>query len=187
VRLVAYLIAEDAEQEPDSRELKEYLRERLPDPMIPSHYIVLDSFPLTPNKKVDRNALPAPMDIAPKATASGDGGAAVNELEAKVLAIWQQALQLNDIGVDDNFFDLGGHSILAVKVHRQLNESLEQSLLITDLFRFPTVKALAEYLANGDSSGASLQASQNRAARRRNAMAARRGARNRPGSPSTSG
>jgi natural product biosynthesis luciferase-like monooxygenase protein len=187
VRLVAYLITDDADQEPDSRELKEYLRERLPDPMIPSHYIVLDSFPLTPNKKVDRKALPAPMDIAPKAPATGGGGVPVNELEAKVLAVWQEALQLNDISVEDNFFDLGGHSILAVKVHRQLNESLEQSLLITDLFRFPTVKTLAEYLADGDSSGASLKASQNRAARRRNAMAARRGTRNRSGNPSASG
>jgi len=102
-----------------------------------------------------------------------------------VLAIWQEALQLNNISVDDNFFDLGGHSLLAVKVHRQLNDSLQQTLAITDLFRFPTVKALAEHLADGGGSGPSLQGSQNRAARRRKAMGARRGARNRSGSTST--
>jgi len=179
VRLVAYLIAADAGDEPDARELKELLRGRLPEPMIPSHFITLDGFPLTPNKKVDRKALPAPMDVAPKASGSHDGGAPANDIEAKVLAVWQQALQLPDISVDDNFFDLGGHSLLAVKVHRELNESLEQTLAITDLFRFPTVRSLAEHLSGTAGDGASLQSSQNRAARRRQAMTSRRGNRKR--------
>jgi len=93
--------------------------------------------------------------------------------------VWQEVLQLPSIDVDDNFFDLGGHSLLAVKVHRRLNETLERNLAITDLFRFPTVKSLAEHLS-GDGAGASLQGSQDRAAMRRQAMAARRGGRNRP-------
>jgi len=185
VRLVAYLIAANTEQEPESRQLKEYLRERLPDPMVPSHFITLESFPLTPNKKVDRKALPAPMDVAPKAAGHGDGAVPANEMETKVLEIWKEALQLNNISVDDNFFDLGGHSLLAVKVHRQLNDSLQQTLAITDLFRFPTVKALAEHLTDDGSSGPSLEGSQNRAARRRKAMGARRSARNRSGNTST--
>lgn len=102
------------------------------------------------------------------------------------MAVWQEVLQLSEIDVEDNFFDLGGHSLLAVKVHRRLNESLERSLAITDLFRFPTVKSLAEYLADG-ADGSSLQGSQDRAAMRRQAMAARRGGRGRSKeSPSTS-
>ena len=179
VRLVAYLIAADEGDEPAPRELKEYLRDCLPEPMVPSHYIVLDVFPLTPNKKVDRNALPAPLEVAPKAAPGSEAAAPANELEAQVLEIWKTALQLNDISVDDNFFDLGGHSILAVKVHRQLNESLEQSLAITDLFRFPTVRTLVEHLAGGDSAARSMKGSQDRAAKRREAMAARRGSRRR--------
>lgn len=178
VRLVAYYIVADDDAEPETRELKAYLRERLPDPMIPSHFIALDSFPLTPNKKVDRKALPAPLDVAPKATADS-GGAPASETEAQVLAIWQEVLQAPNISVDDNFFDMGGHSLLAVKVHRRLNETIDKPLLITDLFRFPTVKALAEYLSGGDGGGASLEGSQDRAARRRKAMTARRGSRNR--------
>jgi acyl carrier protein len=190
VRLVAYLLAEDGAAEPAARELKEYLRERLPEAMVPSHFIVLERFPLTPNKKIDRKALPAPLDVLPKAasrTVSGDGAPA-SELEATVVSIWKEVLQLPEVGVDDNFFDLGGHSLLAVKVHRRLNETLERSLAITDLFRFPTVKALAEFLADGAEGGASLQGSQDRAALRREAMAARRGARNRPrGTPTSPG
>jgi acyl-CoA synthetase (AMP-forming)/AMP-acid ligase II len=178
VRLVAYLVATDPDAEPSSRELKEYLREHLPEAMVPSHFIVLERFPQTPNKKIDRKALPAPMDATPRTKTGEGGGAPASELEAKVLAVWQEVLQLPEIDIDDNFFDLGGHSLLAVKVHRRLNETLERSLAITDLFRFPTVKSLAEYLSDGGT-GASLQGSQDRAAMRRQAMAARRGARGR--------
>jgi acyl carrier protein len=179
VRLVAYLVPADPAAGPSPRELKEHLRGRLPDVMVPSHYIALESFPQTPNKKIDRKALPAPTDIIRQAKAgeAGDGTPA-SDLEAQVLEVWREVLQLPDIGLDDNFFDLGGHSLLAVKVHRRLNEALERTLAITDLFRFPTVKSLADHLSGGGS-GASLQASQDRAAARRQAMAARRGGRQR--------
>jgi natural product biosynthesis luciferase-like monooxygenase protein len=185
VRLVAYLVADDPEAAPSARDLKEYLREHLPEAMVPSHFVTLDKFPLTPNKKIDRKALPAPMEAGPrKAASAGGGGAPASELEAKVLGVWQEVLQLPEIDIEDNFFDLGGHSLLAVKVHRRLNETLERNLAITDLFRFPTVKSLAEHLS-GDGAGGSLQASQDRAAARRQAMANRRGGRTRPrGTPS---
>lgn len=185
IRLVAYLVPVDPEAEPSSRDLKEHLRGRLPDVMVPSHYIALERFPQTPNKKIDRNALPAPTDVIRQAKAGeADDGAPASHMEAQVLEVWREVLQLPDIGLDDNFFDLGGHSLLAVKVHRRLNEALERSLAITDLFRFPTVKSLADHLSGGGS-GASLQASQDRAAARRQAMAARRGGRQRPrGAPS---
>ena len=178
VRLVAYVIAADVAAEPTARELKDYLRERLPEAMVPSHFIALEQFPLTPNKKIDRKALPAPMSFVSKVVAGKSGSAPASDLEAKVLGVWQEVLQLPDIGIDDNFFDLGGHSLLAVKVHRRLNETLDRPLVITDLFRFPTVKALAEYLAGGGAA-ASLQGSQDRAAMRRESLAARRGGRNR--------
>jgi acyl carrier protein len=90
-----------------------------------------------------------------------------------VLASWRDVLQLKSIGVDDNFFDLGGHSLLAVKVHRRLAETFARTIAITDLFRFPTVRVLAEFLADGDA-GTALQASHDRAALRRQALAGRR-------------
>lgn len=187
VRLVAYLIASQPEAAPAPRELKDYLREHLPEPMVPSHFVTLEAFPLTPNRKIDRKALPAPMEAGarPARAAADAGGPPASDLEAKVLAIWQEVLQLPDIDTEDNFFDLGGHSLLAVKVHRRLNETLERPLAITDLFRFPTVKSLADFLSDG-SGGVSLQGSQDRAAMRREAMAARRGARSRTrGTPTT--
>ncbi len=180
VRLVAYIIPADKDIELPVRELREHLRGLLPEAMVPAHFISLDAFPLTPNRKIDRNALPSPLEATP--AASGKDGAPASQTEEKVLAVWREVLQLPTIGIDDNFFDIGGHSLLAVKVHRRLSEVLERPLVITDLFRFPTVRALAGFMADGDS-GSSLQSSQDRAAQRRQAMAARRGARSRSSGP----
>lgn len=178
VRLVGYLIAADAAAPPPAKGLKDYLRERLPEAMVPSAFVVLESFPQTPNRKIDRKALPAPSQ-APGAAAGKEasaGGAPASELERLIAGIWQEVLNVAQVGLDDNFFDLGGHSLLAVKTHRRLVEVLPKPIGITDLFRFPTVRALAEYLADGDS-GESLQQSQARGASRRDALAARRASR----------
>ncbi len=177
VRLVAYLIPAAAGDAVDGRALREHLRGLLPDTMVPSHYVTLEKFPQTPNRKIDRKALPAPVAATGKrADDTAETGPPASELEARVLSVWQEALMLDAIGLEENFFDLGGHSLLAVKVHRRLSEELGRPLAITDLFRFPTVRSLSEYLADG-SGGETLQASRDRAAMRRQAMAARRGAR----------
>ena len=120
----------------------------LPDYMMPSAFVRLDSFPLTPNKKVDRNALPAPgaqVETAkprPASTPVGSGA------ERQIAEIWEAILGVQDIGPKDNFFDLGGHSLLAVQAHREIKAQLKlPSLSITDIFRFPTLSGLAGRIA----------------------------------------
>jgi len=175
VRLVAYIIPCEAGSTMDRAEFRQLLRSRLPESMVPAHYVELDQFPMTPNRKIDRKALPAPA--VQQTTAGGSqnagGTAAAGSLEAEVSAIWQDVLQLPSVGLDDNFFDLGGHSLLAVKLHRRLCDAFEKKLVITDLFRFATVRTLAAYLGSGEDSG-SLQDSQDRAERRRQSQANRR-------------
>jgi len=121
--------------------LRADLHDRLPDYMIPSAWVVLDALPLTANGKVDRLALPVPQPTE-RATLA----AATNDAQAGVLAIWRELLSINDVGIHDNFFDLGGHSLLLVKLHRKLAERFGDRLSIVDLFRFSTVYAQAERL-----------------------------------------
>ncbi|NNL66919.1 MAG: LLM class flavin-dependent oxidoreductase, partial [Myxococcales bacterium] len=173
-RLVAYLIPQEG-REPGSQALRDHLREKLPDFMVPSHFVCLDEFPQTPNRKVDRKALPDPAELAARAPAVHRKPE--NEVEETIARIWQEVLRIPQVGREDNFFDLGGHSLLALKTHRQIVAELDASdLKITDLFRFPTVRALAGHLSDADA-GPSLQQSQDRADARRDAMARRRASR----------
>jgi amino acid adenylation domain-containing protein len=143
-RLIAYLVADDEDGMHGTGELRAFLRERLPSYMIPNVFVALERLPLTANGKVDRRALPAPVTawqeederyIAPQ-----------TELEHSVVAIWREVLGAERIGVHDNFFDLGGHSLLIVRVHNKLRETLRREIPIVELFRHPTVTALSEYL-----------------------------------------
>ncbi len=163
--LVAYLIPRG--ESLDVASLRARLRETLPEVMVPAHFSTLESFPLTPNHKIDRNALPE-VGALPRERSRPPA----NELEARIAGVWQEVLGLPSVGTEDNFFDLGGHSILAVKAHRQLVEALGQPLSIIDLFRFPTIRALAEFLGRG--STVSLQPGQERADIRREMLTRRR-------------
>ncbi|UKO96129.1 non-ribosomal peptide synthetase [Nostoc sp. UHCC 0870] len=126
-----------------STELKNYLKSRLPDYMIPAQIIVLDELPLTPNGKLDRKALPAPnvevegLYVAPR-----------NEVEQQLAQVWSAILEHQDIGIHDNFFDLGGHSLLAVKLLNHLQQEFEQQLSLSSLFQNPTIAQLAEQLSH---------------------------------------
>jgi hypothetical protein len=123
--------------------------------------------PMTPNGKVDRRALPDPS-TAVAATPSIESRPA-NVIEETIAGVWRELLQLSHVSRDANFFDLGGHSLLAVQVHRRLRELLpERPVGITDLFRFPTIAALAEFLGGGDGGEARLQDSAARGEARRN-------------------
>jgi natural product biosynthesis luciferase-like monooxygenase protein len=164
-RLVAYLVAHhDATL--DSSALREALRERLPEFMLPSAFVVLDEFPHTPNGKIDRKALPAPDAAAPVAAA--EYVAPTSDLESQIAEVWKDVLKLATVGTRDNFFDLGGHSLLAVQAHRRLKDALQRDLSITDIFRFPTIQSLATYLTEGSQGGA--QQGSDRAQGRRAAM-----------------
>ncbi len=145
-RLVAYVVPGDGEP-PTSAELRSFLKDRLPDYMVPAAYMVLDSFPLTTNGKVDRRALPAPEASRPELDA--DFVAPEADVERTIATIWAQALGLERVGVHDNFFDLGGHSLHLITVHGRLTSELGTDIPMVDLFRFPTVSALAQHLSEG--------------------------------------
>ncbi|MCZ6834527.1 MAG: LLM class flavin-dependent oxidoreductase [Planctomycetota bacterium] len=181
VRLVAYLVPVENDSI-DENELREMLREMLPEYMLPSHYVVLDAYPLTPNRKVDRKALPAPDQSGSESKL--EAILPTNDVELTIIEIWKEVLGVASAGIEDNFFDLGGHSLLAVKTHRRLAESFQRTITITDLFRYPTVRALAEFLNDETPGipGASLQKSEDRAETRREMMAKRRQRRTRQGS-----
>jgi hypothetical protein len=139
VRLVAYVVGPAREGD-----LRRALSAALPEHMVPQHYVTLPAMPLTPNKKVDRKALPAPQAAAPVPVA--DSGP-VAGIEAQIAAVWQRVLGVPKVGARDNFFALGGHSLLAVQAHREIRAALGATKLsITDIFRFPTLGALAAHL-----------------------------------------
>ena len=165
-RLIAYVIAQ-ADMNFDSHMLKVHQREQLPEYMVPAEYVALDQFPLTPNGKIDRLALPSPHSLKPAAAV--EYVAPEDEMESVVVQVWSNALAIEKVGVNDNFFDIGGHSLLVVKVHAQLKGALEQTVSLTDLYAYPTIKSLCDFLRSGGS-GKSLQKSTDRAARRRQMM-----------------
>ncbi|ARU62753.1 hypothetical protein CBW65_18600 [Tumebacillus avium] len=142
-RLVAYVVGE-AETEVTSAELRDYLKNLLPDYMVPSAFVMLPSLPLTQNGKVDRRALPAPD--------SGDYGAGVqyeaprNEVETRLTRIWQVILGLDGIGIRNSFFELGGHSLLATQTISRINEAFDLQLPLRAMFEAPTIAEMAELI-----------------------------------------
>ncbi|AHD10702.1 MupA/Atu3671 family FMN-dependent luciferase-like monooxygenase [Phaeobacter gallaeciensis] len=141
-RLIAYVTGPVA---PDQAALKAALMQRLAAVMVPSHIEHLDAFPLTPNKKIDRKALPDPKPVqisVPTSDAPLSTGA-----QSKIAEIWSGILGVSGIGAEDNFFTLGGHSLLAVQAHRDIRGALDvPKLSITDIFRFPTLSGLAGHI-----------------------------------------
>ena len=174
VRLCAYILPRPG-QTADVAALRERLRARLPEFMVPSHIILLDSFPQTPNGKVDRKALPAPAsgnDDVP-APMAAPFAAPADGSEARVAAIWRDILRLPRVGASDNFFDLGGHSLLAVQLHRRLRTEMAPTLSITDVFRFPTVASLCAHIDGVTPKDSALDRVQDRALRRLAALGRR--------------
>jgi len=166
-RLVGYFVP-SRDPQPSVSDLRSHLRQRLPDYMIPSAFVALGAIPRTPNGKVDRAALPAPDQARPELDTRFV--APRNEVETSVAEIWQRLLKVERVGRDDNFFDLGGHSLLMVQVHSALLKTLPTSLTILDLFRYPTVKSLAEFLSQGEAKQVSFDKAQDRAQSRRLAL-----------------
>ena len=136
-RLVAYLVGRESET--SISELRDFLKEKLPDYMVPSAFVVLERLPLSPNGKVDRRALPAPKQyhlsmkefVAPRSAA-----------EEVVAEIWSEVLRVELIGVRDNFFELGGHSLLATQVVSRVRKALQANLSLRSLFLMPTVEGM---------------------------------------------
>ena len=142
-RLVAYIVPQAATKL-EASGLRAALAATLPEYMVPSHWVFLDSFPLTANGKIDRNALPHPSTI------NNESGTASmlprSETERVIAQAWKDALGVDDVGLNENFFDLGAHSLMVAEVHMQLQQMLGRELSLVDLFQFPTVTTLAKHL-----------------------------------------
>lgn len=182
-RIVAYLRYRGDAVEPG--ELRAHLKRSLPEFMVPSHFVTMESFPLTPNAKVDRKALPSPEDAARPAreaaaaltatAAAAAPTAAGDEMAVRIAEVFCKFLGVAVVQPNDNFFTLGGHSLLAVQVHREIKATLTPEVTIADIFRFPTVRGLSEHLANRGKANTALSRVADRAQQRRSALAGRRG------------
>jgi hypothetical protein len=135
-RLVAYIVPKDIfHKEP----LLAFLKTRLPEYMVPAWLVKMKDFPLTPNGKVDRNALPNPEV---KELLSNEFVAPRNELETKLANIWKEILLLDRVGVRDNFFEIGGHSLNAIRVAAVIRKRMDMDIFINDIFIHPTIEGL---------------------------------------------
>jgi surfactin family lipopeptide synthetase A len=141
-QLTAYVLPSNR-SEFDTEDLRRFLGRKLPEAMVPSAYVLLDSLPLTPNGKIDRQALPGPSQPILKAKVASSDIA----LESKLVGIWESVLDKPGIGVTDNFFDLGGHSLLVAKLLLRIEKEFGWGLSMADVFRAPTVRQLAALLS----------------------------------------
>ncbi|MCF3972233.1 MupA/Atu3671 family FMN-dependent luciferase-like monooxygenase [Paracoccus salsus] len=181
MRLVAYVTGDSWLS---TETLQQHLAQVLPAHMVPAHVVKVPEFPLTPNRKVDRKALPAPADAS--APASEEFVAPAVGVQATIAEVWSRILNRPQIGARDNFFAMGGHSLLAVQAHREIRQALGGGvkLSITDIFQFPTLEGLAGHLGEGDAANNASEPAQaaagadvlaeDRAAARADAMARRR-------------
>ena len=145
VRLVAYGTTPTIASPPEPSPLRQHLATRLPDYMIPSSFIWVETFPLTPNGKVDRDALPDPeLAYRPQSTPADETFS--DDLETSIATLWCTALGVSTISRNDSFFDLGGHSMMIVQVHKQLRSLLDREFPVTLMFKHASVAALAAAL-----------------------------------------
>jgi amino acid adenylation domain-containing protein len=140
-RLCAYVVP-TGRMAPPVEQLRATLHQNLPDYMIPSVFVVMDALPLNPNGKIDRKALPAPVD-GHRAGPAADDVAPSGPLEEKLAAIWRDVLGLTYIGANDSFFDRGGHSLLAMQVIARVDQGLGIKIAVRSLFEAPTIAGLA--------------------------------------------
>ena len=158
-RLVAYFAGSA-----DAASLRKSLRALLPEYMVPSHFVALEAMPLNANGKIDRRALPAPeLDRAVTAERSV---APQNEVERVLADIWSEVLGVENVGATDNFFDLGGHSLLLTQVHAKVRAAMDVQLSVVDLFKYPTIRALGAHLAQSEPQASRIEVAEARAQKR---------------------
>ena len=148
LRLVACIVPNEMSS-PTVNQLRRFLEEKLPAYMVPASFVMLDTLPLTPNGKVDLKALQDLQPDRPELEAAYV--APQSKLEREIGAIWKEALHIERVGIHDNFFDLGGHSILLIQIQSKLEELLKQDISMLELFEHPTICTLARYLAQQSS------------------------------------
>ncbi|WP_460207482.1 amino acid adenylation domain-containing protein [Scytonema sp. NUACC21] len=139
-RLVAYVVVNQTPA-PESKQLQQFVKQKLPEYMVPSAIVLLETLPLTPNGKVNRRALPAPDTVI--AERQETRIAPRDTLELQLAQIWESVLDVRSIGVTDDFFSLGGHSLLAIRLMAQIQQQFGQNLSLATLFQAPTIEQLA--------------------------------------------
>jgi amino acid adenylation domain-containing protein len=148
--------------------LRNVLKQKLPNYMVPSSFVFLNHFPLTPNGKVDPLALPVPDALNPQLETTYV--APQTELEQIIATVWQQVLHLEKVGVEDSFFDLGGHSLLMAQAQSKLREVVDREVSIIEMFKYPTISSLAKYLSEEPEQKSSLGQSQERVKKQKDAI-----------------
>lgn len=144
IRIAAYYISN---LEFSLDDLKNHIKQSLPEYMHPDFYIKLTQFPLTPHGKTDYKSLPVP-DQAEHKVINNNAGETYKDTEGKLFNIWKELLSLNDIDFDQNFFDLGGNSLLMGRLQMKINEAFNSNITIVDLFQYPTISAISKFLSN---------------------------------------
>jgi amino acid adenylation domain-containing protein len=142
-RLIAYIVPHQ-QQQPTIDSLREFLAQKLPEHAIPAVFVLLDTFPLTPNGKIDRRALPAPESLRTESTAAL--AAPRDELEQELTQIWERILGVESIGIGENFFELGGNSLIAVRLFAEIEDRWHRNLPLATLLQYPTIAELADRL-----------------------------------------
>ncbi|HEX7772393.1 MAG TPA: phosphopantetheine-binding protein, partial [Pyrinomonadaceae bacterium] len=153
-------------------DLRSYLAMRLPRHMVPSTFVMLEQLPLMVNGKVDRRALPDPDSQRPEMTSAFI--APRTAVEREIAEVWQEVLGLEAVGIDDNFFDLGGHSLHALRVHTKLCAKFGDGLTLVQLFQYPTISALAGLLTQKTTDEPSFEKVYERASKQKEAIAQQR-------------
>jgi acyl-CoA synthetase (AMP-forming)/AMP-acid ligase II/aryl carrier-like protein len=171
ISLAAFIVLNAGPEKVTATEIRALLKDRLPEHAIPTRYSFQANLPLTPNGKIDRAALPVPSQgAAERPNMSTRFIAPASELQQQITGIWCDVLGLSKIGVNDNFFDLGGQSILMIRVHEQLERAVNQKIPLVKLYANPTVRSIAGYLQNGNERSASLSSAQMRSDIRKNRL-----------------
>jgi len=145
-----------------------FLQQRLPNYMVPAEFVLLKSLPLTPSGKIDRRALPEPVVNRPEPASAYVGPQ--TPTEHVIRDIWREVLHLENVGTQDNFFDLGGHSLLLAVVHRKLVNAFDREIRSTDLYQYPTIGSLASHLNDEGDEQRPLSPLQERARKRKGAL-----------------
>ncbi|MBF0453054.1 MAG: amino acid adenylation domain-containing protein, partial [Candidatus Magnetomorum sp.] len=144
--LSAYLVLTSTSQTSQETVFRNYLTNSLPDYMIPAFFTIMDAFPLTPNGKIDRKQLPEPVRSGTRKNTEYD-----SEMERQMSQVWEKVLSATRIGLDDNFFQIGGNSLLVVRLIKEINEQFNLSLPVTALFQYPTLSKLMSFIQPEDS------------------------------------
>jgi len=134
--------------------LRELIKEKLPDYMVPSFFIMLDKMPLLPNGKLNRKALPVPS-VSEQVDKNLEQPE--NDIEKKIMDIWIKVLNYSDFGINDNFFDVGGHSLLLIQMHNELKTAFDTDIRVIDMFKYPTIKSLATVISKVQSEKAQAE------------------------------